>query len=194
MNTDSEQEAKPQPRRYGLELSKLRDFFQKRFPGLLPVNQGSAPVQVETIEVAQDSPTRAEDFKKRNREESLKDWAKWNREWKQEGFDAVETLNNLKSTLIEVAGPTGSGFDLVDTSLLDRKVFVSNIAPGCPIYDGQTGQFAFYLGRVDFEADSTKLPFAYECLGGIFASCLNQETRAETIAERPNVSLNQAVC
>jgi hypothetical protein len=104
-------------------------------------------------------------------------------EWKKDDFDLLETIKGLNSPVIEVAGPTDRGFELIDESKLDREVWVSNISPGYPMWNDNTGEFIGYFGKVDFQADATTLPFATDSLGGILASCLPSEVREDAIKE-----------
>ena len=82
-------------------------------------------------------------------------------------------FKNLKGPFIEVAGPTQSGYELVDFKKLDRAVYTSNIYPGAPKYrHGHEGIYDFY-GKVDFMASVAGLPVRDNFLGAFFCSCLS---------------------
>jgi hypothetical protein len=102
-------------------------------------------------------------------------------------FRLADELRSRKGAFIEVAGPTQSGYDLIDFQKLDKKVFTSNIKPGTPFFDPDTGKHKFDWGKVDFEADSTRLPLANESAGLIIGSCMESPTIPKTIAEAGRV-------
>ena len=92
--------------------------------------------------------------------------------WMDPDFDIEEKLKNVKGLLIEKAGPTESGYSMVDTQGLGKKIYTSNIYEGCPILeDGKTVNF---FGKVDFQADAKKLPFRNGTIGAVFCSCLGK--------------------
>ena len=95
-------------------------------------------------------------------------------EHKKEGFDVRKKLKELKGPLIEIAGPTLGGYKIVDFNLVKDRIHVSNIYPGAPVFDGETGDFVGYYGKVNFQADAKRLPFGDERLGAIFISCLGK--------------------
>ena len=105
--------------------------------------------------------------------------------WVKEGFSLIEEIKKIKKPLIEVGGPTTQGFELVDPEKLDKKVFISNITPGCPYYSG--GEVLGYIGKIDFQADAERLPFKDKSLGGLLASCLPNDIREKTIREAVRV-------
>lgn len=76
----------------------------------------------------------------------------------------------MKRPLIEVAGPTIEGYNLVNVNELDKKLHTSNIFPGG--YFVNTEDEIKYEGKVDFQADAQKLPFKNGIVGAVFCSCL----------------------
>lgn len=91
----------------------------------------------------------------------------------QQGFNAPQSIKEVKGPLVEIAGPTQGGYRLVDTNDLNKKLFVSNKKLGCPLFNPNTGERAGYIGSsVDFRADATKLPFKAGSVGAVFVSCL----------------------
>jgi len=66
-----------------------------------------------------------------------------------ERFSVRKTVKALKGPFIEVGGPTEGGFELINPGKLSRKVFVSNLFPGCPYYDRRSG---FESGAVQWHA------------------------------------------
>lgn len=110
-------------------------------------------------------------------------------QWEREGFSVTESIKQLSGPLIEIAGPTEEGYDLVDFSKLgnDKKLFISNLSPGCPLYDQMTGEFLGYAGKLDFQADATKMPIKNEGCGALFASCVPTQIREKTLAEAHRV-------
>ncbi|MDP3888417.1 MAG: methyltransferase domain-containing protein [bacterium] len=96
----------------------------------------------------------------------------------REGFELYGALTQLSGPIIEVGGPTSYEPDLLlDFNKLDKKLFVSNISPGLPIFDYDDGHFVGYIGKVDLVADAAKLPLADNKVGVLFASCLPPEIR-----------------
>lgn len=93
--------------------------------------------------------------------------------WKKDGFEVIDALRTIHGPIIEVAGPTRGGYSLVDLSKLDRNIFVSNITPGLGLSDPRTTEFIGYAGKVDLQADATKLPLASNKVGALFTSCLS---------------------
>jgi len=120
-----------------------------------------------------------------SREVSASAFREKREKWVKEDFSLIDEIKKLKKPLIEVGGPTTQGFDLVDFEKLDKKIFISNIAPGCPYYSG--GELLGYIGKVDFRADAEHLPFKDKALGGLFASCLSAQIREMTIKEAKRV-------
>lgn len=100
-------------------------------------------------------------------------------------FNIEEELEKVKGPYIEIGGPTATeywfGLKLIDTKTLNKKVYVSNITPGVIIHmeNGKTKQY----GKVDFQADATKLPLKNNSIGALFASCLNGPIRADVLDE-----------
>lgn len=94
------------------------------------------------------------------------------KDWKEKDFDALKRLAETKGILLEVAGPTEDGYELVDINKLPKKLFISNIAPGKPQFDPETGKFIGYGGKVDFVEDATKMTFNENSVGAVFCSCI----------------------
>lgn len=111
------------------------------------------------------------------------------KEWRDENFNVYVKMHHLKGPLIEVAGPTKSGYELVDFDTLDRKVMVSNIYQGTPKLGVDNKPEGFY-GRVDFEADARQLPLKDKSAGAIFSSNFgliqNQDLPPEERLRRSN--------
>ncbi len=105
----------------------------------------------------------------------------------KEDFSLEEEIKRRHGPLIEVGGPTKGGFELVDYSNLVDKIFISNVYPGCPLYDSQTGKLLEYVGKIDFQADARSLPFGDSSIGGLFASYLPDEIREKVIYEAKRV-------
>lgn len=107
--------------------------------------------------------------------------------WTTKGFSIKDEIRNRQGPLIEIAGPTDHGFELVDIYALEKRVLQSNISPGCPLYDELTGEFLCYTGQVDFQADTQNLPLGDGKVGVLFASYLPKEIRDRTIQEAKRV-------
>lgn len=106
--------------------------------------------------------------------------------WRKEGFDVEEKLNKVNGQIIEVAGPTPDGYDLVNFEKLRKPLYTSNVFPGRPYFrenreDGSTT--INYTGKVNFIADATKLPFKNGSIGAVFISCLGGSHLAEMSAK-----------
>lgn len=108
-------------------------------------------------------------------------------EKKELGFELANELSSRNGIFIEIAGPTPEGFSLVDYEKLDRPVLTSNIKPGIPLWDDKTGELVTYWGKVDFQADSQKLPLRNESVGALFGSCLEQNTIPKTLKEAARI-------
>lgn len=81
-----------------------------------------------------------------------------------EGFSLPRTLAALQGTpVIEIAGPTDKGFRIIN-DVLPTKPAVSNLHKD-PNHD-------FYMGKIDFAADSRHMPFADQSIGVVLASCV----------------------
>lgn len=106
--------------------------------------------------------------------------------WQKEGFDLDRALEEIPGPVVEVAGPT-SRTPMIDFKKLKTPFFVSNINPGVKITDPYTGEFIEYMGKVDFQADATRLPFESETIGALFAACLPIEIRDEFLEEASRV-------
>lgn len=103
------------------------------------------------------------------------------------GFNLKQAFESTKGPFVEIAGPTLEGYLIADFSKLSKHVYTSNIAtPGLPYYN-QNGELAGFIGRVDFSADSTKLPLADNKVGALFGSCLQRPTIPNTLSEASRV-------
>ena len=107
--------------------------------------------------------------------------------WTKDKFSIENEIKLRDGPLIEIGGPTVSGFDLVNFDSLDKKIFTSNITPGCPLHDIMTGDFLGYIGKIDFQADAQRLPFKDNGIGVLFASCLPFKIRKNVIHEAKRV-------
>ncbi len=94
------------------------------------------------------------------------------KDWKEKDFDALKRLAETKGILLEVAGPTEEGYNLVDIKKLPKKLFITNITPGRPQFDPETGEFIGYGAKVDFVEDATKMTFNENSVGAVFSSCI----------------------
>lgn len=112
-----------------------------------------------------------------------------NERWIKKGFSIENEMKHKHGPLMEIGGPTLGGFELVnfDSFDKDKKIFVSNITPGRSLYDGISGQFLGYTGKIDFMADAQKLPFRDGEIGALFASRLPIEIREKVIHEAKRV-------
>lgn len=101
----------------------------------------------------------------------------------REDFSAIKEIHKRKGPAIEVAGPTdgfffhefnkSGGVKKIDL-FKERPVFISNIYPGKPEFDGSAGGFLHFRGPVHFVADARKLPIVEESVELLFCSCLGQ--------------------
>jgi len=99
------------------------------------------------------------------------------------GFNLKEELEARTGPFIEIAGPTPEGFEFVDYDKLDRKVFISNIGNGLPLQDDEKGEIIGHWGKVDFQADSQKMPLRQQSVGALFASKMDIDVVIDTIKE-----------
>ncbi len=107
--------------------------------------------------------------------------------WEKKGFTLESELRNRQGPFIEIGGPTPNGFELVNYDSLDKKIFMSNITPGCPLYDEMTGQFLGYIGKINFYADGKQLPLKDGGIGALFASNMPYAIRKQLIHEAKRV-------
>lgn len=86
-------------------------------------------------------------------------------------FDVSKAIEERKGPFVEIAGPTEDGFELVDVGILDKKLIVTNIEPGLPLWslDGQK----FIVGHVDQQVDATNMPYKGGSIGIILCAALN---------------------
>ncbi|MDD3647442.1 MAG: hypothetical protein PHS44_02995 [Candidatus Dojkabacteria bacterium] len=104
----------------------------------------------------------------------------------KKGFRLQEEVKKRKGPFIEVAGPTETGFSLYDQLVQNRPFFVSNItAPGVAWYE--EGKVAHFFGRVNFQADATRLPLKDESVGIVFGVCLGPDFIEGAILESGRV-------
>lgn len=81
-----------------------------------------------------------------------------------------------------MAGPTDPGLDLADLSKIDKKMYVSNIEPGLPLWSRE-GEHLGYIGKVDFQADATNLPLKTDSIGALFVSAMYRDIREKFLLE-----------
>lgn len=108
-------------------------------------------------------------------------------EEKASDFDLEAELDRVRGPLVEIAGPTPGGYDLVNTQDLKRPLVTSNIKPGLPIGDTDTGEFFTHWLKVDFQADSRRLPLKDGSVGALFGNCLSHNSIEETVSEASRV-------
>ncbi|MFA6994835.1 MAG: hypothetical protein WC249_00270 [Patescibacteria group bacterium] len=75
-------------------------------------------------------------------------------------FNVEEKLKELKGPLIEAAGPTIRGYELINVNNLDKKIFISNL------HDSSR------RGKIDFRGDIRKFPIKDNSVGALFVSAL----------------------
>lgn len=90
--------------------------------------------------------------------------------WKADNFDLLKEINSTKGPIVEIGGPTDN--TLLDFNGLNKKLHVSNITRGLPIYDTHTGELVKYLSKVDFQADATALPLRDNSVGALTSAYL----------------------
>lgn len=142
------------------------------------------------------------ELEKKNKYEQIVKEAVIKGEWKEEGFDLQESLNNTKGPLVEIGGPTSDGYNLIDINKLKKKVLTSNLFPGAPKFsnpdDTEFDTLNFY-GKVDFMADAHNLPLQDNLTGAVFVSCLGGEHFKDLAVElkdkkfKPSSHINSAI-
>lgn len=119
------------------------------------------------------------------REEIVEAPLDWSR-WRNPGFNVREELKHVNGPLVELAGPTDWGFELVNTNNLPKKLHISNVPEGfC--------SDAVPVGPVNFFADATKTPFQTGKVGAIFVSCLYKPLRVDALREANRVLENNGL-
>lgn len=95
----------------------------------------------------------------------------------EDEFHLENAIRDAKSPIIEVGGPTDSSWYLTDIKNANRRMFISNITPGNPVYgkNFEDRRPIKYEGKVDFLADATHLPLRKNSVGVLFASCVPRE-------------------
>lgn len=107
--------------------------------------------------------------------------------YKLKNFSAINELTKIKGPLIEIGGPTDSGFELIDIKALPKEILVSNLGPGARLFfdqcDTDINESNKYYGRVDFQADGQNLPIRDESAGAIFIRCLGNIKEPDRIID-----------
>lgn len=145
-------------------------------------NPFSKEVSVSTpaSELESDSIAMREDiFRKAARKKFVQTGERETVLYEDEKFDIYKKLSEVSGPLIEVAGPSDLGYELVDLKKIDKKIYVSNLFKGAPRFSVDTGEFIGYEGLVDFQADGTKLPLKPESVGAIFIKSLGDISSIE---------------
>jgi len=96
--------------------------------------------------------------------------------WKEKNFDVDKRIETTRGQFIEIAGPTAKGYKQVDLEKLPRKIYITNLFPGCPYYKKtEKGDIVLegYEGKVDFEADATEMPLRDSSVGAVFSTNLS---------------------
>lgn len=98
-------------------------------------------------------------------------------EWVDSNFDVEKRLKELKGPMIEIAGPTEAGYDLVDLNnseeKLNKKFFVSNVFSDDHVVNSV--DFDTNKITVDFQASAAALPIKNNAASAIFCSCLGPD-------------------
>lgn len=96
--------------------------------------------------------------------------------WKKEGFNFYDSVKYKDGSFIEIAGPTPDGYNLVDISKLDRKLFTSNLEEELPLFTGgfinpgeKPGRIKSGI-KVDFVAKGEEMPLGDQSTGAVFLS------------------------
>lgn len=107
----------------------------------------------------------------------------------QDGFDLEKAIKAAPGPLLEVGGPTEYEYFLTDIKNSGKKMFVSNIEPGRPLYntDSNNTKLIKYEGKIDLRIDATRLPIKNACLGVLFASCMPRNTHSAIFQEASRV-------
>lgn len=115
-------------------------------------------------------------------------------EWKRhKDFNLNTEIAKLSAyPIIEVGGPTESGFPLVSWEDVTNATFTSNITPGSPTYS-QDGELSHYYGKVDFQADAKKLPLKEKSVGMLISDSLPPEILDNYIDEANRVLVDQGI-
>lgn len=95
--------------------------------------------------------------------------------WQKQGFELEESLARLKGPMIEIAGPTIQGYQLIPEKFLGQML-VSN-AIEKPFRDPNIGPSRYGIvnalrpkARLDFVANGLSLPFRKTSVGAVFVS------------------------
>lgn len=125
-------------------------------------------------------------------------------------IDVTAALNHTRGPILEVAGPTREGYPMIDPARLKKRVWLSNLFSGLPLWIresavdrlvSQPGYRRFegpmpraaervgmrppnvLWGRVDLQADGTALPIRPGSVGAILISRLNGPARNGAMRE-----------
>lgn len=100
-------------------------------------------------------------------------------EWIDSDFDVEKRLKELKGPMIEIAGPTEEGYDLVDLDNFEekfnKKFLVSNVFHNDHAVN--RADFAPNKITVDFQASASALPIKNNVASAIFCSCLGSDAK-----------------
>ena len=104
------------------------------------------------------------------------------------GFDAQSLVAGLAAPVVEVAGPTGRGYALINEVAFGDRPIVSNIRGSYPHAKGLRPPAATLTAAdrlvVDMLADARKLPLASNSVGVLLASCVEKNPPGMPINSR----------
>lgn len=107
------------------------------------------------------------------------------RRWFKKGFSLIDEIRNRQRVFIEIGGPTPKGFELINFSDFLKRVFVSNITRGNPIYNSETAELLGYGNeeKIDFLTDGRRMPFRDGSISVCFISCLPVKIRKDVLED-----------
>ncbi len=112
--------------------------------------------------------------------------------WRQGNSTPEGIVNQSPLPLLEIAGPTPSGYFVVDLNASKKPLIVTNIKPEI-IYENVKGQKA-KIAKADMQLDASKTwPFADGIWGGVFVSAYSPEDPDYFLTEATRVIAPEGV-
>ena len=93
--------------------------------------------------------------------------------FKARGFDLQSTIDQVKGTALEIAGPTSDGFDVLKGITFPERPIITNIGSATRPGIGFESLTKLDKHAVDILADGTMLPLADRSIGVLLISCVN---------------------
>ena len=112
----------------------------------------------------------------------------------QDGFNPTKAIELTNGPIVEIGGPTEKGYEFVPIyeriqQKYPERVLITNIAPGLPKNNPDTGELVGYEypDKIDARIDATHLPFGQNSVGTILMSNMPVNIMQDAITEAHRV-------